>query len=177
MRLCKYLPNGNQVSTSFAAMVRLIIGAMFIISSLSKIQRPFDFLSSVYSYELAGPRLGLIVAIVLPWMELIVGICLVGGVFVGGALLVSVAMGILFTIVVGSAIYRELDISCGCFSAGGARRISILTLVRAVLIVLFSAGAYVLFVLVRTRDRTVPAVCSHETTVGHSVVDLNSVPL
>jgi hypothetical protein len=49
---------------------------------------------------------------------------------------------VLFTFVLGSALYRHLDISCGCFSNPGAGKISYLTLIRAIVITLVAAGAY-----------------------------------
>lgn len=74
----------NMVLAGFVTVVRLGMGAMFIASSLPKICQPYDFLSSVYHYELVGPQLGLLVAMTLPWLELLVGICLVGGIWTGG---------------------------------------------------------------------------------------------
>ena len=52
--------------SGFAMVVRLGLGCMFLYGSLHKIRQPYDFLSSVYYYELVGPRLGLLVAMVLP---------------------------------------------------------------------------------------------------------------
>jgi hypothetical protein len=102
----------------------------------------------VYSYELVGPRLGLLVAMMLPWMELLVGVCLVGGIFLSGVLLASAAMAALFAFVLAFALYQGLDISCGCFSASGSDKISYLTLLRAVVILLFSMGAYLVVIFV-----------------------------
>lgn len=116
---------------------------MFLWSALPKIRQPYDFLSSVYSFELVGPKLGLLVAMTLPWVELLVGICLIGGIFVGGALLVSAGMGAMFAFVLASALYRGLDISCGCFSTSTGDKISYITLIRAVVILLASLGAYI----------------------------------
>ena len=76
----KYIP-------AFSFLVRLGIGCMFIYSSLPKIRQPYDFLANVYNFEMVGPRLGMLTAMTLPWAELLVGICLVGGIFVSGALL------------------------------------------------------------------------------------------
>lgn len=100
---------------SFPFVVRIALGCLFIYGSLAKIRQPYDFLSSVYEYELVGPTLGLFIAMTLPWLELFTGICLVGGIFISGALLTSIAMGAMFTCVIVSAIHRGLDISCGCF--------------------------------------------------------------
>jgi uncharacterized membrane protein YphA (DoxX/SURF4 family) len=131
------------VIAGFVLVVRLGLGLIFIMSSVPKIQQPYAFLGSIYGYELVGPKMGVLVTMVLPWVELFTGVCLVGGVFVGGALLASMGMGVLFTVVLASALYRHLDISCGCFSSNpGAGKISYITLIRAIVITLVSAAAY-----------------------------------
>ena len=127
----------------FALVVRLGLGCMFLYSSLPKIRQPYDFLSNVYNFELVGPKLGLLTAMTLPWVELLVGICLIGGIFVSGALLVSIGMGAMFSFVIGSALYRGLNISCGCFSASSIEQIGYTTLIRALVIMLLSMAAYI----------------------------------
>ncbi|MCE5185287.1 MAG: hypothetical protein LLF76_04080 [Planctomycetaceae bacterium] len=134
--------NKHKMADLFFYGVQVAIGCMFLYSSLPKIRHPYDFLFSVYSYELAGPKLGMFAAMTLPWLEVLVGICLLGGVFVSGALLVSAGMGAMFTFVLGSAVYHHLDITCGCFGASSTEIIGTTTIVRAVLIALFSLLAY-----------------------------------
>ena len=65
--------------------VRLGLGCLFLWSGVSKIQLPHNFLGDVYAYRLVSPVLGVFVALVLPWLELLVGACLLSGVFVTGA--------------------------------------------------------------------------------------------
>ena len=146
----------QRLFSGFIFVVRLGLGCLFLWSSLPKIRQPYDFLSSVYNYELVGPKLGILVAMTLPWAELLVGICLIGGIFVSGALLVSIGMAAMFTFVLASALYRGLDISCGCFSASGAGVIGYSTLIRACAILLFSIAAYIILVALR------PPNLSHE---------------
>ncbi len=50
------------------------------------------FSFKLYGYELVGPKTGVFTAMTLPWLELLVGLSLVGGIFIMGALLCSVAM-------------------------------------------------------------------------------------
>jgi uncharacterized membrane protein YphA (DoxX/SURF4 family) len=135
----------------FILVARLGLGCMFIYSSLPKIRQPYDFLASVYNYELVGPKLGMLTAMALPWAELLVGVCLVGGIFVSGALLASIAMAVMFTFVLASALYRGLEISCGCFSASGGV-ISYMTLIRACVILLLAVATYISLVIIQTRD-------------------------
>jgi len=141
-------PITKRLLYAFSLIVRLALGCMFLYSSLPKIRQPYDFLSDVYSYELVGPQLGMLTAMVLPWLELLAGICLVGGIFVGGALLASIAMAAMFAFVLASALYRGLEISCGCFGAG-AEMISYSTVIRACVILIFSIAAYIGVVILR----------------------------
>ena len=143
------LKKKQRLFSGFILVMRLGVGCLFLCSSLPKIRQPYDFLSSVYNYELVGPKLGVLVAMTLPWAELLVGICLVGGIFVSGALLVSMGMAAMFTFVLASALYRGLDISCGCFSASGGGIISYSTLIRACAILLASITAYICAVMLR----------------------------
>jgi uncharacterized membrane protein YphA (DoxX/SURF4 family) len=142
---------------AFLFVVRLALGCLFLWSSLPKIRQPYDFLSAVYEYELVGPRLGMLAAMMLPWFELFVGVCLVGGIFVSGALMASAAMAAMFTFVIASALYRGLDISCGCFGTSGADIINYTTLIRACLILLFSIAAYIAAVF------PIPSVTTRES--------------
>lgn len=146
--------NKRQFLSGIGFVVRLVLGCMFLVSTLGKIRQPYDFLGDVYGYELVGPKLGMLTAMVLPWTELLVGICLLGSIFVGGALLVSAGMGVMFTFALSWAMYHELDISCGCFGAG-SNQIGYGTLIRAVLITVFSLLAYLLVIFrpVKASDR------------------------
>jgi len=129
-------------------VVRLGLGCLFLWSSLPKIRRPYDFLSSVYDYQLVGPKLGMLTAITLPCLELLVGLCLLGGIFVSGALLASIIMAGTFTFVLSWALFRGLEIGCGCFGAG-TEVISCSVLIRALVILLISITAYLGVVLLK----------------------------
>jgi uncharacterized membrane protein YphA (DoxX/SURF4 family) len=146
----------ERLFSGFVLVVRLGLGCMFLYGSLPKIRQPYDFLSSVYNYELIGPKLGLLTAMVLPWAELLVGICLIGGIFVSGALLVSIAMAAMFSFAIASALHRGLNISCGCFSASSTEQIGYITLIRACVIMLLSMAAYIS--TITRRSYSSPAV-------------------
>lgn len=146
--------NSNKIQkilSGFSIIVRVGLGCMFIYSSLPKIRQPYEFLSDVYNYELVGPKLGMFVAMVMPWAELLIGICLVGGIFIGGALLMSIALGAMFSVVLGWAIHMGLNISCGCFGSSSTDIIDYTTLLRAIAIMLLSAAAYFITVLLHPQ--------------------------
>ncbi len=152
MDLERYLSKKKRMLSLFVLAARLGLGFMFIVSSVPKMRQPHAFLGSVYGYELVGPKLGMLVAMVLPPVELFAGVCLVGGVFIGGALLVSMSMGVLFSFVLASALWRHLDISCGCFASSTAEKIGYSTLLRAIVIALVSGAAYGATILMPARN-------------------------
>ena len=72
-----------------AVGLRLAIGAVLVYASVSKILHPDQFADAVANYRLLPPALVSWTAIVLPWLELITGVCLILGVAVTGAPLSS----------------------------------------------------------------------------------------
>ncbi|MCL5282251.1 MAG: hypothetical protein M1376_20390 [Planctomycetes bacterium] len=128
--------------STLSVVIRLGLGCLFLWSSVSKIQLPHDFLGHVYAYRLAGPASGMFVSMMLPWLELLVGACLLAGVFVGGALLASLAPGPGLPVLVEQRLQDPSRSGCGCFSSSVAGKISYMTLIRAIGITLLSAAAY-----------------------------------
>ena len=100
----------------FALIARLILGIVFIYASIDKILHPVAFAEAVYNYQILSDALINLTAIVLPWLELLLGIflalgiCLPGVVFLSNMLLAIFFGALVFTLA------RGLDINCGCFS-------------------------------------------------------------
>jgi putative oxidoreductase len=103
-------------NTYAVLLARVVLGVLCIVASAGKVSDPGAFAVSVASYRLLPHNATLLVATVLPWMELICGGLLVLGVFHRGAGLLLFWLLVVFTVAVGSALVRGLDISCGCFT-------------------------------------------------------------
>jgi uncharacterized membrane protein YphA (DoxX/SURF4 family) len=101
------------VGLSFTLM-RLTLGVIFLWTGLSKMQQPYDFLSAIYGYELVPAAVGVWIARALPWTEVVVGVCFLSGVWVGGAWCISTCLLGVFAIARYSAVLRGLAIPCGC---------------------------------------------------------------
>jgi uncharacterized membrane protein YphA (DoxX/SURF4 family) len=97
-------------------IARLIIGLMFIIASIEKIADPSAFAKSITNYKIVSGTVALIIATILPWMELLCGLAIVFGIFLRGSSLLVSIMLVVFTLGIISALLRGLDISCGCFT-------------------------------------------------------------
>ena len=95
--------------------VRVFFGSMFIIASIEKIAYPETFAIAVEAYKLVPISLVNIFSLMIPWMELLCGIFLLGGVFLkASASILTMLLG-MFIIAILSAMMRQLNIDCGCF--------------------------------------------------------------
>ncbi len=103
---------------------RLILGMVFIVASIDKIALPEAFAASIQAYDLLPIGIINILALVIPWMELLCGIFLVTGMLVrSSSAVVSVLLGV-FVIAMVSALLRNLTIDCGCFGKAYATPVS-----------------------------------------------------
>jgi uncharacterized membrane protein YphA (DoxX/SURF4 family) len=107
----KFFDNKN-----FVILVRVVLGGLFIYSSLDKIANMPDFARIIYNYKILPIQLVNLPAIFLPWLEFITGLCLVLGKFLRGALLIYSSLLVIFTVALAHALIKGLDIACGCFS-------------------------------------------------------------
>ena len=113
---------------------RIALGLVFLVSSIPKLRRPYDFIADVYDYQLVAPQVVHLVGIFLPWLELILALCLVGGVFVHGSLLVSCLALLFFVAIQCSVLCRGMEIDCGCFGFVATSPIGYGTLLRTLLL-------------------------------------------
>lgn len=99
-----------------ATAFRIALGVIFIVAALPKVADPLGFAKSIANYHLVPTPAINLMAICLPWIELCCGAALVAGVGIRAHLLLVVGMLAVFIGAIASAMTRDLDISCGCFS-------------------------------------------------------------
>jgi uncharacterized membrane protein YphA (DoxX/SURF4 family) len=97
-------------------ILRIILGVTFIWASVDKILNPAEFAKLVYNYRILPDYTINIFGIVLPWIEFLCGIFLVVGFNTKSSSLILSALLLIFIIAISAAIFRDLDINCGCFS-------------------------------------------------------------
>ncbi len=105
-----------------------LAGIMLIASSIPKIRYPMEFARAIYAYDLLGGALGYLAALILPWLELSIGLCLLANFMTRGARLLATVIFTVFALAQVSAIARGLTIACGCFDTSGERTVSWLTI-------------------------------------------------
>src|SRR5262245_25343597 len=123
-----------RAGTAFVVVpMRLYLGAIFIYASLHKIAAPYDFALSVATYQiLPAPAVNLF-ALLVPWIELALGIALILGIWTRMASTLASALLRVFIAAIAIALGRGLQLSCGCFaSQQAAGEMGIPTLLRDV---------------------------------------------
>ncbi len=107
-----------------ALVLRVAMGAYFVYAGGVKIfASGLDrFAVDIGNYKLVSDQMALVAAYLVPWVEVVAGICFMLGVLRKGAWFAMLGLVFAFTFSVGSAWWRGLDISCGC--TGGAEKIS-----------------------------------------------------
>lgn len=115
---------------SLILVIRLILGGIFVYAGIPKILNPAAFAEAVYNYQILPGFLINFVAIVLPWMEVVVGGLLITGLWLPGALFSYILLMTSFIAALSFNVVRGLDIHCGCFSVEGGHLINIWTVVR-----------------------------------------------
>jgi uncharacterized membrane protein YphA (DoxX/SURF4 family) len=104
-------------SGAVLVILRAVIGALFLWSGSLKLGNPYATLISIYGYELIGPRVSLVIAVLLPSVEIAIGACLLAGIMVEGAFCFASLLGLAFAVAAGSIMLRGIEVSCGCFGA------------------------------------------------------------
>lgn len=98
--------------------LRWIIGLTFIYASYHKIISPADFAKIVYGYDLFPAALINLIAIMIPFLELVTGSALLIGVYPRSAAIILNTLIMAYIIVLAINLIRGHEFDCGCFSFG-----------------------------------------------------------
>lgn len=100
-------------------LLRLGMAAVWLVSGALKAADPDQTYVAVRAYDVLPRGLVDVVAAVLPWFELGLGVLLLLGVATRLVAVLSIGLLVLFIAGVGQAWVRGLSIDCGCFGGGG----------------------------------------------------------
>lgn len=106
-------------------VLRIVLAAVFIYAALQKTGKPLLFADKIKMYDVigTGPLL-YIMAISLPWIELVCGLSLLTGIFMRGSALILAVFNVVFIAVISYRTYgimgregtpfMEVYFDCGC---------------------------------------------------------------
>ena len=132
----------------FVLFLRMVLGALFVYSSLHKIQSADQFGIAVRAYKLLPVGVSNIFALSVAWTEAVAGILLILGVMTKKAAGAIFILLVLFTAAIATTLVRGLVIDCGCFSNEGGDQTNVVLVVRnlfliagAAIVMLFDRGS------------------------------------
>jgi uncharacterized membrane protein YphA (DoxX/SURF4 family) len=107
-------PGGPVALTWLYHFLRLALACIFMYAGLIKLLDPRAFAHAIAQYDLVPETLLPLVAVGLPALELLAGAGLIFE--VRGSLTLMALLLLIFLVILGYAIWHNLDIDCGCFT-------------------------------------------------------------
>ncbi|MGB8352791.1 MAG: MauE/DoxX family redox-associated membrane protein [Chthoniobacteraceae bacterium] len=101
--------------SSALRLLAVVVGAIFIYAGVLKALDPARFATDIGNFKLLPWHATVLLALYLPWLEIICGIALIFRQLYSGALLLLGFLCLVFLGALGLAKARGLDIACGCF--------------------------------------------------------------
>ncbi len=109
-------------------LLRLAVGGAFLLAGALKIADPAKFAVDVGNYRLLPHELNNLVAILIPWIEVVAGVFVLAGIWLRAAALVITSLTVMFFFVILSALARGLNMDCGCFGTVGGQHVGLVNL-------------------------------------------------
>lgn len=98
-------------------VLRVYVGGVFIYASMYKINYPGEFAETIASYQLVPFWAVNLMALVMPWAELVSGVLMVLGVRTRSAAAAIGGMLVMFSLAIMITLLRGIPIGCGCFTS------------------------------------------------------------
>jgi len=111
-------------SRALLIVLRIVLGLVFIYASIDKVVHPDQFAEIMQDYEILPNAVVNLAALWLAWIEVVLGVCLIAGVWVRAAALMVTGLTAVFIGGLAIAFTRGVGLHCGCFSTdpGGEAR-------------------------------------------------------
>ncbi|GAC1587003.1 MAG: DoxX family membrane protein [Candidatus Velthaea sp.] len=106
--------------TAVILVLRVIVGAVFVIAGASKIGHADVFAAQIAAFRILPAALIGPLALLLPFVEVLLGGYLIVGLYTRLAACIAVVQLAIFALAIASAVSRGMTISCGCFGPGDA---------------------------------------------------------
>ena len=109
------MARGEKMMRPVLRIMAAAVGAIFVYAGVLKALDPGRFAGDIANFKLLPWHATVLLALYLPWLEIICGVALIFRRLYSGALIILGLLCLVFLGALGSAKARGLDISCGCF--------------------------------------------------------------
>lgn len=120
------------------AITRIYLALVFILSGLDKINNLSAFATSIENYDVLPIQIINLIAIVIPWIEVITGGLLLLGFYIKENSIIIGTLLAVFSLAVLSAVLRNLDIDCGCQGTFDGQKVGIVKIIENVSLIIVS---------------------------------------
>jgi putative oxidoreductase len=100
--------------------VQIALGIFFVVASLPKLGDPPSFAHMIYNYRIVPGAFINMMALTMPWIELLCGLALILGIWKDAARSIVAAMLLVFILAISINLMRNNAIDCGCFDVTAA---------------------------------------------------------
>ncbi|MDR1478203.1 MAG: hypothetical protein LBJ00_04610 [Planctomycetaceae bacterium] len=137
----------------FDFLLTWFLGIVLLVAAIPHLVNPYYFLGSVYAYKLVDPGVGQLVAILFPFVLLVLAILLLARILIDTTHLACAFLFLCFAVVQTIAFLRGLDISCGCFGPEHETTIGLKTLffVYSLLLLSITRNIFCFFKIWKSR--------------------------
>ncbi len=105
----------------FQLILRIIIAVVFLYAAVPKILNPQAFYLNILGYNLVEGTLAKLIALWLPWIELIAAFGVLFNIWMNANLRLVQLMLSGFIVLLILTLIRGIDADCGCFGSAGGR--------------------------------------------------------
>ena len=109
---------------------QIVMGVVFAWSALAKLGDLHGFADQVHNFRMMPIFAENIVALSLPWIELVAALALILNIRSRSGAVVVTGLLAVFTVAVSVALIRGLDIECGCFGTSDASRVGLVKITQ-----------------------------------------------
>ena len=103
-------------------LVRVVLGGILVYASWHKIVDPPDFAKIIYNYRLFPEGSIHMLAVFVPWLELVAGLALISGIGLRSGALMAAIFFSFFILALSYNLLRECPTICGCFDTHASGR-------------------------------------------------------
>lgn len=108
-------PKEALASPWLSVRVAIALGLFFVVAALPKLVDPPSFAHMVYNYRLVPGALVNLMALAMPWLELLTGLALILGIWPRTSAGLVGALLLVFILAISVNLVRGNAIDCGCF--------------------------------------------------------------
>jgi uncharacterized membrane protein YphA (DoxX/SURF4 family) len=119
-------------------LARWLLAAVLLVAGISKLLDREGFVQAVDAYQILPVRLARVVALGLPYLEIVLGVFLLTGLATRMAAILAIWLFATFAIAVAINLVRRRELDCHCFGNLWQGKIGLSTLLRNLILVILS---------------------------------------